>query len=93
MTKLRDLTFWDNGGESFDRYTALWPDGSYLGMSENPFHPQGFCQHGEGCVDLQPRWNLIHGLFTSQLGQEIQFEALPPDCQKAVLHDLEEKYD
>ena len=37
------LKVWDNGGESFDRYTIRIRN-YYYGMSENPSHPQGFNQ-------------------------------------------------
>jgi hypothetical protein len=74
---------YDNGGRSFDRYTTMflhitgWRHGEfcYLAMSERPFHPQGFGQHGYGCVGRH-------------LGKRIPFSTLPPDCQKAVLQDL-----
>jgi hypothetical protein len=55
---------------------------SYLGMSVNPFDPQGFGQHGESWdqpID-KPQWR--------HLGRKIKFEDLPADCQKAVLNDL-----
>ena len=40
----------DNGGETADRYTVIYTtkSGRYndaVGMSEHPFHPQGFGQH------------------------------------------------
>ena len=49
---------------------------SCLGMSERPFHPQGFGQHSS-CQDGK------------HLGKKIRFEDLPADCQKAVLQDIE----
>lgn len=42
----------DNGGASADRYTVVFSDGSYLALSGNPSHPQGFSQWGEG-IDPQ----------------------------------------
>lgn len=41
----------DNGGRTFDRYTVVFSDGTYLGLSKNPTHPQGFSQAGED-IDL-----------------------------------------
>lgn len=38
----------DNKGATFDQYTVYFNDGTYLGMSDNPTHPQGFSQWGEG---------------------------------------------
>lgn len=38
----------DNGGATADRYTVAFCDGSYLGMSGSPTHPQGVSMWGEG---------------------------------------------
>lgn len=80
------LRIHDNGGRTIDRYTVVYdelvttiPDEtmySGLGMSENPFHPQGFCQHGEVHPD-------------ADLGRQILFSELPADCQKAVELDMQ----
>ena len=51
------ILIYDNGGVSFDRYTAF-DNNDYslsngtkyyrgVGFSDNPFHPQGFGQHIE----------------------------------------------
>lgn len=76
----------DNGGESFDRYTliegetneygrVLW----YIGSSENPCHPQGFWQHGElsaaHCINDKGRFDLSH------LGKRVPFSSLPAAVQ------------
>jgi hypothetical protein len=74
---------YDDGGKSFDRYTAVFLDmpenrqGCYtaLGMSENPFHPQGFGQH---CMAMLGR----------HLGKRIDSTKLPIDCQTAIRRDL-----
>lgn len=79
---------YDNGGETADRYTVAYLDQpetwgtlrgsesgfSMLGMSERPFHPQGFCQHTSGHVGRH-------------LGKRIAFASLPVDCQSAVKND------
>ena len=54
----------------------------YVGMSENPFHPQGFGQHGE-----MPTRYSVWG--TSD--KVIEFETLPINCQALVLQDLESR--
>lgn len=46
-----------------------------VGMSANPFHPQGFGQHSTGVLG---RHN----------GKRITFADLPPDCQKLVRQDF-----
>lgn len=87
---------YDNGGESFDRFTVVFTgrythktNGGhwYVGMSENPFHPQGFGQHGDTefqCVD-RPTYG--------HLGKKISFDSLPEDCQKLVMQDYMDLWD
>ncbi len=75
---------YDNGGETFDRYTVVYnalatgKPGVYeaVGMSEDPFHPQGFGQH-------------CSAMLGKHLGKRITFKQLPKDCQKLVTQDLE----
>jgi len=81
---------YDNGGKTYDRYTAVFignykgRDGcDYLGMSEYPFHPQGFGQHG---------WSreIIDYPSYRHLGRKITFDKLPEQCQKLVIQDYKE---
>jgi len=60
--------------------TQVFP---YVGMSDMPFHPLGFCQHDEA-VGRRPT-----GGWGGTCGNVIRFEDLPPDCQKVVLRDTE----
>jgi hypothetical protein len=82
-------SIYDNGGTTADRYTVYYGGRGSLyidhrgdrvrecvGMSEHPFHPQGFGQHSSG----QPG---------KHNGKRITFDQLPPDCQKLVRQDLE----
>jgi hypothetical protein len=83
----------DNGGESYDRYTILstlpMPGTNrheYGGFSENPYHPQGFGQHGE----------LTHAEFNAHarehfkaLGKQISVHALPADARKFAYDFIE----
>lgn len=50
MKKTKIYAF-DNGGETFDRYTIIDAKGEMLGLSENPESPQGFSQWCGNCVD------------------------------------------
>ena len=77
-----DWRYFDNGGRTMDRY-SVWEGDGYLGMSEHPFHPQGFGQHCEG---MHPDY-LLSERDDNPLGREITFSDLPPDCQKAVMQD------
>lgn len=75
-------------GGSIDRFTVVFTGNypgreglcRYLAMSGAPFHPQGFCQHGESDRPIDyPTYG--------HLGRKINFQDLPGDCQEAVLYD------
>lgn len=83
------------GKGTFDRYTCVFIKKSiiskedrshygtrfmFIGMSCNPFHPQGFGQHGE----IEPQ------NIGSHLGKRIKFEDLPEDCRKLVIQDYKD---
>jgi len=74
---------YDNGGETFDRFTVYYTErernGFYRGrgMSEHPYHPQGFGQ----CVS---------GQLGKHNGKRIKFDELPTDCRKLIKSDLSE---
>lgn len=84
----KNVRIYDNG--KFDRYTVVYTGNykdhhgcEYLGMSDNPTHPQGFGQHG---------WSndVIDRPKSSYLGRKIEFEDLPEKCQELVLNDYKE---
>jgi len=87
----KKVRIYDNGGRSFDRYTVVFTgnfkgrDGRcyYLGMSESPFHPQGFGQHGESI-------EIIDYPSYKHLGRKITFDKLSEQCQKLVIQDYKE---
>jgi hypothetical protein len=83
---------YDNGGETFDRYTVVFTGHFkkdyrgqcfYLGMSTYPFHPQGFGQHGEAD-------KMIDRPAYGHLGKKMAFATLPPDVQRCVLQTYRE---
>lgn len=76
------VRIYDNGGETADRYAAVYmqkPEHGGLfaarSMSENPFHPQGV---GTYCAATPGR----------HLGKRIAFADLPEPCRRLVLSDL-----
>ena len=81
----------DNGGKTADRYSLFsakptTPTGfkgaayhAYIGFSENPYHPQGFGQHGE----INEAQYAAHKRERFRaLGKPVRFDSLPPQAQK-----------
>lgn len=74
-------SIWDAGKEIHERYTVIYSPPEWddlfpaLGMSANPFHPQGCGMH-------------CYATPGNHLGVEITMADLPPDCQAAVQNDL-----
>jgi hypothetical protein len=85
-----NISVWDDGNKTIDRYTVVYLDNVYdgnvvyLAMDAMPFFPNGFCQHGEMPLDAVA-YKGRGGAFEKR----IKFNDLPIDCQKAVLQDLE----
>ena len=85
MTSRADsIRIYDNGGKSFDRYTAVFMnqperDGCFaaLGMSEEPFHPQGYGMH-------------VSAMPGRHLGRRIRLADLPADCRRFITNEHEE---
>ena len=94
----RYIHIYDNGGKTCDRYTIVFTrtgrTGSnrnkkqdnghiYLGMSEHPTSPNGFCQHGSNDTPIDyPTYG--------HLGKKISFDKLPEVCQKVVINDYKD---
>lgn len=85
---------YDNGGETADRYTVVFTGRydkkangyCYVGMSGDPFHPQGIGMHGE------------HSYFIDKpsykhLGKKIKFDDLTERCQQLVMRDYADLYE
>lgn len=78
----------DNGGATIDRYTVFFKyswarkqdEYAFLGLSDNPDHPQGFSQWG--------LWNRQPEDWVAQ--EEIKFSELPENVQRNVLRRMEE---
>ncbi len=95
---------YDNGRKTSDRYTVCFTGRyrkgcgykrtqfEYVLMSSNPFHPQGFGQHGwsDTQIDVN-KWGFAPTFGRkNHLGKRIHFKDLPADCQKLVLRDYKE---
>lgn len=82
------VRLFDNGGETFDRYTAVYFDREtgeyawYRGMSENPFHPQGFGISGD-----EPNVGIwaAHAETTDQV---IAVADAPEAVQRCIAQDI-----
>jgi hypothetical protein len=64
----------------------------HVGMSANPFHPQGVGQHGEHPQQIDVNeWGFAPAMGRkNHLGKRIPFVELPHDCQTLVLGDYRE---
>lgn len=67
------IEIYDNGGETFDRYTVII-DGDVYGMSDNPLSPQGFNQFS----------GKLHELPLARQGERLTIESLPEAVQTAI---------
>ena len=91
----RYVRCYDNGGETADRYTVVFT-GRYkqntgnefwhLGMSGNPFHPQGIGMHGSSRTQID---SPTYG----HLGKKIKFDDLTENCKLCVLQTYEVLWD
>ena len=108
----RYVRVYDNGGTTADRFTVVFTGRApvmrcagmasqhpYLAMSANPFHPQGFGQHGH--TNDQPADTIGHDRNRfyirppaigrkNHLGRRAAFRDLPVDCQRLTLRDYRE---
>lgn len=50
----------------------------YLASSDNPFHPQGFGQHGESSIFLTGK----------HLGKRVRFDGLPLAVQRFIVDNI-----
>jgi hypothetical protein len=86
--KPRKIRIYDNGGETSDRYTAVFTGNykgrkgcDYVGFNGHPTSPNmGVYLHGnhDQVIDY-PSYR--------HLGKKIKFEDLPEICQKLILRD------
>ena len=96
---------YDNGGESLDRYTCVFTGRYtertggqhwYLGMSEHPFHPQGFGQHSDSRFPIDTRdkdggwayWPPAIGRKhwnAKGFGVRVAFATLPDDVKRCIM--------
>ena len=83
------LKVYDNNGASADQYTAVFTGKTiegefvYLGMSKNPYHPQGVGMHGTSRERIDvPRY--------SHLGKPAKFHTLPINVKRCILHTYAE---
>jgi hypothetical protein len=90
---------YDNGGETADRYTVVFTGNyrkvremdefAHIGMSENPYAPQGVGQHGfsQQQIDVN-KWGYAPAIGRkNHLGRRIHFNSLPEKCKDLVMND------
>jgi len=78
---ISDVVVYDNGGESFDRYTIFTPDGSVFGMSDNALMPNGFNMYIGDDTEIQKG---------SHLGKKLK--SVPQSIKIAVERRMNEEF-
>jgi hypothetical protein len=83
------VRIYDNKGKTADRFTVVFTGNyptkyyyksMYIGMSEQPTHPQGvYCRDFANDAIDRPSYG--------RLGKKINFNDLPPICQETVIED------
>lgn len=81
----RYIRVYDNGGQTYDRWTVIFTKKRvsgqfmYLGMSDNPYAPNGIGLHGESeCPTM------------ANVGKKVPFDSLPDDCKRLVISDYKD---
>lgn len=69
----------DNGSETFDRYTFINKNYECYGFSDNPYHPQGF---GQYCGEVVIPYIKIGE--SNYLGERISMRKLNDDCKQFI---------
>lgn len=85
MRQPKYIRVYDNKGETIDRFTVVFTkkrnehgEFVYVGMSENPYSPNGFGQHGFTN-------NQIDAPSYSHLGKKVKWNDLTEQCKKVVI--------
>lgn len=91
----RYVRCYDNGGETADRYTVVFTgrykqntggEFWYVGMSGNPFHPQGIGTHGSSRTQIDyPSYG--------HLGKKVKFSDLTENCKVCVLQTYKDLWE
>ena len=91
----RYIRCYDNGGETADCYTCVFTgkyrhntsgEFLYIGMSSDPFHPQGIGMHGSSGKQIdKPTY--------SHLGKRVKFDVLPEKVQECIKQSYVELWD
>lgn len=83
-----DIRIYDNGGETIDRYTVVFPDGECLGIGESGNVPNGFCMH-VGSIHETGAAAVTEG---EHLGERVTYETLPKPVRLAIRAECESYY-
>ena len=91
----RYVRCYDNGGETADRYTVVFTgrykqntggEFWYVGMSGNPFHPQGIGTHGSSRTQIDyPSYG--------HLGKKVKFSDLTENSKVCVLQTYKDLWE
>ncbi len=75
------MRIYDNGGETFDRYTVVFAYGGCLGIGDTGNVPNGFCMHVGDIHD----GDVVEG---DHLGRRIMLAEMTPAARAAIRGEL-----
>ena len=84
--KMPYLAVLDNGGKTADRYTVRIGE-DIFGMSDNPFHPQGFNQYCGTLGECGYNWQTIE----ANCGRRLMGTEIPEVIWQAIHDRMEAK--
>lgn len=92
MTTLSQVRIYDNGGKSFDRFTAVFMNAPGAAYNINTGRTRPNCYEALGFSEM-PFNPLGFGCHTTatpgrHLGKRISFDALNKDCQQFITQNL-----
>jgi hypothetical protein len=103
MKRPKHIRIYDNGGETFDRYTVVYMDeveraghvertkGDSMTPAKDAWIDTTYTSLGMSDLPFHPQGICQHSAAMpgSHLGKRIKWEDLPLDCRKAVIQDLD----
>lgn len=82
------ITCWDNGGETWDRFTVVYLDQPENSDDLGPYRPETFAARGMSSDPFNGFGQMTTACNGRHLGKKIPFAHLPQGCRLLVEMDL-----